>query len=368
MLKDEKLKKLSKTIVFHSLNVKKGDNVNISFPVEARDLVSFLIEEISLVGANAYLDMYDSCLDSLLSKYMNESRVSVLRRKREVDVSCYDKFIQIRYNYNDYENKDRNDLVFKKIKKELRDINEVRINERDWVLLNYPSNLDAFSNKMPYRDFYDFSLDVMSCDYEKMNNDMVVLKELMERTDRVRIVGPSTDLSFSIKGLPAIICSGEKNLPDGEVYTAPVKDSVNGVITYNTPSPYDGMVYHDVSLTFKDGKIINAVCSDDNEMLNKIFDTDSGSRYVGEFSFGLNPKILYPMGDILYDEKIKGSIHFTPGCCYDDCNNGNKSVVHWDLVLIQREDFGGGEVYFDDVLIRKDGKFVLDGLKHLNYE
>lgn len=368
MIKDEKLKKLSNILVNHSLKVKKGDNVSISFPIEAKELVDVLIEDISSVSANCYLNIYDCNLDAKIGKMMNDSRIDILRKRREVDVECFNKFIQVSYNYNDYEDKNKNLDVFKKIKLALHDINEVRINERDWVLLNYPSNLDAYLNKMPFEDFYNFAMDVMTVDYKKMNEDMKPLKVLMEKTDKVHIVGNGTDLEFSIKGLPAIICSGEKNIPDGEVYTAPVKDSVNGVILYNTPSPYDGRVYHDVKLTFKDGKIVEAVCSDDNVELNKIFDTDDGSRYVGEFSFGLNLKILHPMGDILYDEKIKGSIHFTPGCSYDDCNNGNKSTVHWDLVLIQREDYGGGEIYFDDILIRKDGKFVLDSLKHLNYE
>ena len=104
------------------------------------------------------------------------------------------------------------------------------------------------------------------------------------------------------------------------------------------------------------------------EKLNEIFDTDEGARYVGEFSFGLNPEIREPMGDILYDEKIIGSIHFTPGSAYQDAFNGNKSSIHWDMVLIQRPEYGGGEIYFDNVLIRKDGKFLLDELKPLNYE
>lgn len=368
MIKDEKLKKLSRVLIDHSLQVKSGDNVSISFPMDAKELVEVLIRDISSKGANCYLNIYDSSLSALIGQTMNESRIEVLKKIRETEVSCYDKFIQITYNYNDYEDKNRNQDVFKKMKKSLHDINQIRVNERDWVLLNYPSNLDAFQNKMTYEEFYNFAMDVMTVDYKKMKEDLTILKELMERTDKVRIVGNGTDLEFSIKGLPAIICSGEKNIPDGEVYTAPVKDSVNGTITYNTPSPYDGNIYHDVRLTFKDGRIVDATCSDDDIALNRIFDTDGGSRFVGEFSLGLNPKILHPMGDILYDEKIKGSIHFTPGCCYDDCNNGNKSTVHWDLVLIQRKEYGGGEIYFDDVLIRKDGEFVLDSLKHLNYE
>ena len=196
---------------------------------------------------------------------------------------------------------------------------------------------------------------------------MDALKALMDRTDRVRLVAPGTDLTFSIKGIPAIKCAGNMNIPDGEVYTAPVKESVNGVISYNAPSLHGGIKHENICLKFKDGKIIEATSSN-TKALNEVFDTDAGARYVGEFAIGVNPYVNKPMLDILFDEKIAGSIHFTPGCCYDDAFNGNKSSVHWDLVTIMTPEWGGGEIYFDDVLIRKDGLFVLDELKCLNPE
>jgi aminopeptidase len=219
---------------------------------------------------------------------------------------------------------------------------------------------------MKYDEFYNFSLDVMNVDYKSMSEKIKPLKDLMEKTDKVRILGPNTDITFSIKNMPAIPCCGNANIPDGELYTAPIKDSVNGIITYNTKSPYHGNVFNNISLEFKDGKIIKATCLENQKELEDIFNTDEGARYVGEFSLVFNPMITKPMGDILYDEKIMGSIHFTPGCCYEDCSNGNKSSIHWDLVLIQTKEFGGGEIYFDDVLIRKDGIFTLDSLKDLN--
>lgn len=189
----------------------------------------------------------------------------------------------------------------------------------------------------------------------------------MDKTDKVRIVAPETDLTFSIKGINAVKCAGKLNIPDGEVYTAPVKNSVNGTIKYNAPSIEQGLKFENVKLTFKDGKIVEAT-GNYTEKLNEIFNTDEGARFVGEFAIGVNPYVTKPIGDILFDEKISGSIHFTPGCCYDDAFNGNISSIHWDLVLIQLENYGGGEIYFDDVLIRKNGIFVLDELKPLNPE
>ncbi len=201
-----------------------------------------------------------------------------------------------------------------------------------------------------------------------MNEAMQSLKTLMEKTDKVRLVAPGTDLTFSIKGMPAIPCAGDCNIPDGEVFTAPIKDSVNGVIQYNTASPYQGTVFSNVCLEFKDGKIIKATADNNVEQLNEIFNSDEGARYVGEFAIGVNPLIQHPMGDILFDEKIDGSLHFTPGQAYEEADNGNRSAIHWDLVLIQRPEYGGGSIYFDDVLIRKDGRFVLSELECLNPE
>jgi len=221
--------------------------------------------------------------------------------------------------------------------------------------------------EMSTEAFEDFYFDTCCLDYERMSKAMDPLVGLMKRTDRVRIVAPGTDLNFSIKGIPVIKCDGGLNIPDGEVFTAPVKDSVNGTISYNTKTLYDGKVFTDIKLTFKDGKLTKALSSNTDAM-NRIFDTDEGARYVGEFAIGVNPFVTRPMLDTLFDEKIAGSIHFTPGNSYDMAFNGNRSKVHWDIVLIQTKEWGGGELYFDDVLVRKDGMFVLDELKGLNPE
>jgi aminopeptidase len=201
-----------------------------------------------------------------------------------------------------------------------------------------------------------------------MEKAMEPLKALMEKTDMVQIVGPGTDLKFSIKGIPTVPCFGRRNIPDGEIYTAPVRDSVNGCLAYNTPSVYGGKTFQDISFEFANGRIVEATAGDLTEEINKVLDVDPGARFIGEFSFGVNPFILKPMKDTLFDEKIAGSFHFTPGKAYKEAPNGNVSAIHWDLVAIQRPEFGGGEIYFDGVLIRKDGLFVLEELQGLNPE
>lgn len=365
----DRIKKLSEIIVNHSIKVKENDKVLITYmSMEAEYFVKCLVKDILKNKGIPTIKYNNPELEELVKYELNDKIIENRKNILEFEVSEYDSFIQIHSNLSDFYDKKINPEFNNILKQNLKPYKDILVNKRHWVLLNYPSLVDAYKAKMTYEEFLNFSLDVMTVDYDKMYNDMLPLKKLMEQTDKVRITGKNTDITFSIKNLPAIICAGESNIPDGEVFTAPVKNSVNGTITYNTPSPYNGYVYNNVSLTFKDGKIIECHASNDENKLKELFDTDEGSRYVGEFSFGLNPKIMNPMGDILFDEKIAGSIHFTPGSAYDECDNGNKSNIHFDMVLIQREEYGGGEVYFDDVLIRKNGKFILPELENLNYD
>ncbi|NMC43242.1 MAG: aminopeptidase, partial [candidate division Zixibacteria bacterium] len=227
-----------------------------------------------------------------------------------------------------------------------------------WCVLRFPNNAMAQLAEMSQEKFEQFYYDVCCLDYAKMSKAMDPLVKLMEKTDRVRLVSPGTDLTFSIKGIPVIKCDGINNIPDGEVFTAPVKESINGAITFNAPSLVEGVTFEKVSLKFKNGKIIEAACQSQTERLNRILDTDPGARYTGEFALGLNPFVRHPMKDTLFDEKIAGSLHLTPGACYDEAPNGNHSAIHWDMVLIQRKDYGGGEIWFDGKLIRNDGVFT----------
>ncbi len=363
----EEIEKLAKTIVEYSINVEPEERVLIMYYAdEASAMVKALVRNVIAKGGVAIYKRMDKELDALILRESSEQAIDLLVKYAEFEMDNFDSIIYVKHTENEYETKSVPVQMTNLYDLKRKPFDEIRVNKRKWVLFNYPSLIDAYKAQMSLDDFRKYAFEVMNVDYSKMAEKLEPLKTLMEHTDKVRMVGPNTDISFSIKDMPAIPCCGKANIPDGEIYTAPVLHSVNGTITYNTPSPYRGNIYHNVSLTFKDGKIIEAHCAEDDDELNDIFNTDEGARYVGEFSFGINPKILHPMGDILYDEKIKGSIHFTPGMAYADCDNTNRSAVHWDLVWIQRPEYGGGEVYFDDVLIRKDGEFVLDSLKDLN--
>lgn len=364
---DERLEKLSSTIVNYSVRVKEGDRVLIQYESNmCNPLIKYLIKDIYKNKGIPFVKLLDNELNSLILEGADSKTIDEMVKMKTYEVDNFDCFIRICYTENEYEDKDVSSKIRKELGSKSQKADDIRINERRWVLLNYPSMIDAYKAHMKYDDFVNYSLDVMNVDYRAMSEKIEPLKELMESTDKVRIVGLDTDITFSIKGMPAIPCCGTANIPDGELYTAPIKNTVNGVITYNTPSPYHGNIFNNIRLEFKDGQIVNCSTTEHEDLLKEIFDTDEGARYIGEFSLGFNPKITSPMGDILYDEKIMGSLHFTPGRCYEDCDNGNVSSIHWDLVLIQTPEYGGGEIYFDDVLIRKDGKFVIDNLKQLN--
>ncbi|WP_026693627.1 aminopeptidase [Peribacillus kribbensis] len=368
-MKDPRIETLAKNLINYSVKLQKGEKVLIENFGLQRELVTALVKEAYAAGGYPFVLLKDAQVDRAMFMGAQEEQYSMIADFEANVMANMDAYIGLRSGDNINEQADvpadkmkiYGDTVGKKVHR------EIRVPKTRWVVLRYPTSSMAQLAKMSTEAFEDFYFDVCNLDYSKMDKAMDSLVALMDKTDKVRITGPGTDLTFSIKDIPSIKCSGQMNIPDGEVYTAPVRDSVNGTVTYNTPSPYHGFTFENVKLTFKDGKIVEAE-SNDTERINKIFDTDEGARFVGEFAIGVNPYIQTPMQDILFDEKIDGSFHFTPGQCYDEAYNGNHSNIHWDMVNIQRPEYGGGEIYFDDVLIRKDGKFVLPELEQLNPE
>jgi aminopeptidase len=277
-----------------------------------------------------------------------------------------DAYIAIRGSNNISELADVPIDRMKLVAKKLRPLQDQRVQKTKWVVLRWPTPAMAQLAGMSTEAFEDFFFKVCTLDYRKLQPGMKALKALMEKTDKVQIKGPGTDLRFSIKGIAAIICGGDRNIPDGEVFSCPVKESVQGHVTFNAPTIYQSTGFDNIRLDFRDGKIVEAT-SNQTKKLNEILDSDAGARYIGEFSLGCNPYILHPMRDILFDEKIAGSFHFTPGQAYKEADNGNRSQVHWDMVSIQRKDYGGGEIYFDGKLIRRDGGFLPGPLRSLNW-
>ncbi len=366
---DARIEKLADVLVNYSCNLKKDEKVLIDcYGFTAHNLLKSIIREVYKKEGIPFYSIKDNAISREIIKGCSLGQLKFMRKIDLAQMKEIDAYIGIRAyeNVNEMADLDR-EKVAQHIRDYSKDVVDWRVKKTKWVVLRYPNNSMAQLANTSLESFEDFYFNVCNLDYGKMSSAMDALVNLMDKTDRVRIKGFHTDLAFSIKDIPSIKCAGEHNIPDGEVFTAPVKNSVNGVITFNIPQIEHGITFENIKLVFKNGKIVEATSSD-SEKLNKLLDTDKGSRYVGEFAIGVNPYITKPMKDGLFDEKIMGSFHFTPGKCYEEADNGNKSAIHWDMIAIQTPEYGGGEIYFDDTLIRKDGMFVIKELEGLNPE
>ena len=364
---DPRITTLAANLIGYSVHLKAGQKLLIEVFDNANPLAKALIDEAYRVGGIPFVTVTNNQLQRALLRQSTPEQLQLMAKWDTARMKDMDAYIGIRASDNVSE---MSDVTEEKMRHYQQFYGQpvhldIRVPQTKWCVMRYPNGSMAQLAAMSTEAFEDFYFAVCNLDYAKMAQAMDPAIALFERTDKVRIVSPGTDLTFSIKGIPAVKCSGLRNIPDGEVYTAPVRESVNGVITYNTPAVYQGVTYDNIRFEFQNGKIIKATANE-TEKLNKVLDTDEGARYIGEFALGVNPHIHTPMKDTLFDEKIRGSLHFTPGNAYEAAFNGNKSAIHWDLVLIQRPEYGGGEIWFDDILIRKDGLFVTPELEPLN--
>jgi aminopeptidase len=363
---DERFDKLAKLLVGYSIRLKRNETVLIEAFDVPDEMTVALIRATRNAGGVPFAQVYHGRVNRALALEVSDRQLNLMAAHELARMKKMNAYIAMRGSHNITELADVPPDKMQLIGKKMRPVQDERVKRTKWVVLRWPTPSMAQLAGMSTEAFENFYFDVCTLDYRKLQPGMKVLKGVMERTDRVQIKAPGTDLSFSIKGIPAVICGGDRNIPDGEVFTAPVKDSVQGHVTFNAPSIYQGMAFDGVRLEFKRGKIVDAK-SNETEKLNKILDSDPGARYIGEFSLGFNPRVFQPMRDILFDEKIAGSFHFTPGQAYEEADNGNRSQVHWDMVSIQRPDYGGGEIYFDGKLIRKNGEFLPKQLQSLNW-
>jgi len=368
-VKDIRIEKLADSLINYSIALQPGEKILIEVIGQDIPIAQALVRYAYQAGGLPFLSTINHTLMRELLKEFTVEQAEAMTRWDLARMKEMQAYIGIRAGENANEWADVPSEAMQVYSSHYQKPvhSEQRVPHTRWCVLRYPNASMAQLANMSIEGFEDFYFDVCTLDYSKMSKAMDPLKALMEKTNEVRILGPGTDLVFSIEGMPAIKCDGRVNIPDGEVFTAPVRDSINGRISYNTPSLFQGFTYENIVLEFENGKIVKATAND-TERIESVFNTDEGARYIGEFAIGVNPYIHTPMKDTLFDEKIDGSFHFTPGSCYDDCNNDNKSAIHWDLVCIQRPDYGGGEIYFDDTLVRKDGIFVLSELEALNPE
>jgi aminopeptidase len=366
---DPRLKTLAHNIINYSCELKKGEKILIEVIGHHLDIAVELVREAYAVGAMPFVNLIDPAVHRALATGATKEQYALAVKWDAARMSDMDAYVGMRGGDNSAQYSDipgdKTELYNREYYKPVH--HDIRVAKTKWVVLRYPSPSMAQMAAMSTEAFEDYYFSVCNLDYSKMSKAMDALVDLMSKTDKVRLVAEGTDLRFSIKGIPVIKCDGGLNIPDGEVYSAPVKDSVEGTISYNTAVRLNGFTYENIALRFEKGKIVEA-SANDTQRINAVLDTDEGARYIGEFAIGVNPLITKPMNDALFDEKITGSIHFTPGASYEDAYNGNDSAIHWDIVLMQTPAYGGGEIYFDGKLIRKDGRFVIPELECLNPE
>ncbi len=364
-MKDPRITQFAEILVDYSTRVKKGDVVLINAAgLEALPLVKEL-HYLCLKRGAAYVEYAFSVpeIDRNFYNLANKQQLDHFPQHKLDFFKTLTVYIGIAAGDNSMVMANARQEAMVAYQKLTKPLVDQRVKHTRWVVTRYPTHAAAQEAGMSLDEYEDYLFSACCIDWNAESKKQARLKKLIDKTKEIRIVAPDTDLTFSIEGLPGIKCDGRLNMPDGEVFTAPVRDSVQGHITYNCPSIYQGKEFNGVRFEFKDGRIVKA-CAEAgmSGALNKILDTDEGARYIGEFSLGINPGIRRPMRNILFDEKIFGSIHFTPGQAYDECDNGNRSAVHWDLVRILSD----GEIRFDGVLIQKLGRFVHKDLLVLN--
>jgi len=362
---DPRVSELARIIINYSTRVRKGDIVVINASgTEAVPLLKEL-HKLSLQKGARYVEYSISVPDisrdfyNLATKeqvsYFPQHELDLMKKATVyIGIAAADNSMVLA-------NAKQETMVL--YTKTMKPISDERVKHTRWLVTRFPTHSAAQDAKMSLEEFETFLFSACNINWQREAKKQEELKRLMERTNEVKLIASDTSLTFSIKGMPAIKCCGMRNLPDGEVFTAPIKDSIDGHITFNCPTIYQGKEYNFIRLRFKKGKVIKATSPGKDRELNKVLDTDDGSRYVGEFSLGFNPAIRFPMRNILFDEKIFGSIHLAMGNCYDECNNGNNSAIHWDMVKLLQ---GDGKIFFDGKLIQKDGRFVHPKLISLN--
>ncbi len=368
-MRDPRIEKLARLLIEHSTRLEPGEKVLIeAFDLPDPQLISNLVEIAAEKGAQPVVSLRNTSVLRSLYRTATETGMQLIGEIERDTMARMQAYIGIRGASNSNAMADvpadKMDLYQRLWWQPVH--TALRVPKTKWVVLRYPTASMAQLARMSTEAFEDYYFDVCTADYAEMAKRQEPLRELMLATDHVQIKGPGTDLSFSIKDIPVIPCNGRRNIPDGEVFTAPVRTSCHGVISYNTGSLYQGTVFEGIKFELKDGKIVHAECRGETARLNQILDSDEGARYIGEWSLGCNNRVKKPMLDTLFDEKIGGSLHFTPGQAYETADNTNRSRVHWDLVLIQTPEYGGGEIYFDGKLVRKDGRFIPEALLPLN--
>lgn len=369
----ERMDALAALLLDHAIRIRPGELFEINGALPAKPLIKALLRGAAARGAYPVVELEDDELTRLTLACIDpahpERTRPMLEKQAAWELAKWERLaahIDIGVDENDAELSAVDGRAMACYRAARTQVRRAMVERTRWVYLHYPTAADAQKAGLCLDDMTELFFGAALVDYAAMERRMEPLVRRMERARQVRISGPDTELTFSIAGMPAVACAGRVNIPDGEVYTAPVRASVNGHVRFNTAARRYGHTFANPRLEFSGGRIVRATCDGDAAAFNRLLDADEGARFCGEFALGVNNALTRAIGNALYDEKIGGSFHLAAGNAYPDASNGNRSQLHLDMVCLQTAACGGGDILFDGELIRRDGLFVPEELRGLN--
>ncbi len=325
-------------------------------PPEAKPLMLACYRKVLEAGAHVRMSVSFEETELLFLRHASETQLNHLDPIRKFEADTIDVAIRIRASSNTRALTSSDTSKMATVMTTARPIMNQIIENVRWVLCDYPTAAFAQEAEMALDEYADFLFGATNIDWTSMEVDLTRIKSSLERGKEVRIVGPETDLTLSVEGRIWEPAAGSHNMPDGEIFTAPVEDAVNGHVTYEFPAIYQGREVQDIRLVFVDGQIVQASASKGQEFLTDILDTDPGARRLGEIGIGTNFGIQRHTKNILFDEKMGGTVHLAVGRAYEFTGGRNESAVHWDMIKDLRTD---GAIYLDGELIQENGQFLI---------
>lgn len=353
-MKDPRLSAYASMLVNHSMRVDKGDKVMITGGITAAPLMEELVRHALRAGG---FPVVLPTWDALARIQMSESSLEQLSTVTDVEdklLTSFDCAVFLRAPENTRSMTDLSPERMMAHARARQSYNAHLHRNVRWVTCNYPCQALAQDADMPLEQYADFVYESCLIDWKQTEAYMTRIKSVFDSANLVRLVGPKTDLSFSIAGREGIICAGLKNMPDGEVFYAPVEDSAEGYIAYDFPAIFQGREVEGVHLRFSGGRVTDVAASKGEDFLLQVLETDPGARRLGEFGIGCNFGITSFSRDILFDEKIGGTVHLAMGRAYEESGGSNKSAVHWDMIKDLRT---AGRIELDGQIVQENGEF-----------
>ncbi len=364
---DPRVKKFARILVDYSANIQPGDRVQIDSTLAALPLVEALYERIIERGGHPYPMLELPGQQSIFFEKANQDQLQHVNQFRMHAYNEFESRFRIKSSMDLHELKDIDPQKQTEAGKANKPILEAQfrrgaVGEFKWVTTLFPTQAYADQAGMSLKDYEDFVYSAVYADkddpiaeWKKFHDEQEKIIERFKGGDAITLKGPNVDLTLSIKDRILVNCAGTNNMPDGEIFTGPVEDSINGWVRYTYPAILQGRIVEGIELKFEQGKVVQAASKTNQDFLLQMIDSDPGARYVGEFAIGTNYGIQQFTGSILFDEKIGGSFHMALGAGYPETGSKNKSQIHWDMICDLRKD---SEMHLDGELVYKDGDFV----------